>query len=135
MGGRIGDAGGGILGLHRQLIAHGEAVHRDLFVIGRSLDELGHTMSWRDLGAFLRWAPPESAYARSLRGDAAEWDLQAYLLALIADGIGIGNWQRSGKKSGRPKPLPRPNAKNRIGTTSVSMDRMDQLMGISPRTT
>lgn len=42
------------------------------------------------------------------------WDISAQLLAMVADSIAQGNWQRAGKKSApRPKPIPRPWEKKR----------------------
>lgn len=46
---------------------------------------------------------------RDMLGDAAQWSVDTHLLAYIADGIWAGVWQRgSGKKSDKPKPIPRP---------------------------
>lgn len=56
----------------------------------------------------MRQLPPDSATARSTAGDAAGWDVQAYLLADVIDLLAAGNWQRSGAKRGKPKPMKRP---------------------------
>lgn len=45
----------------------------------------------------------------ALDGETAVWGLTEQLLAAIADGVRVGNWQRGGdKKVKRPKPIPRP---------------------------
>lgn len=36
------------------------------------------------------------------------WDLDAHLLASVVDLLAGANWQRTGKRSGKPKPLKRP---------------------------
>ncbi|MEU3452185.1 hypothetical protein ABZ671_00880 [Micromonospora sp. NPDC006766] len=48
---------------------------------------------------------------RKLRGDAADWDLNAVLLARIDYRLAGANWQRSGGKGGKPKPLEIPGAR------------------------
>lgn len=54
--------------------------------------------------------PRESAtmLAVAPRQEAEAWTADAYLLAHIADLLAGANWQRSGGKGGRPKPLKRP---------------------------
>lgn len=60
-------------------------------------------------------ATPGSALATLLWGPM--WSVEAQLLALIADGINVGNWQRIGKKSApKPKPIPRPWEKPKTQT-------------------
>lgn len=66
-------------------------------------------LSWPDLIAYVRQLPPESATARAMGGDAADWDTRAHLLASVVDQLAVANWQRSGKKSGKPKPIKRPS--------------------------
>lgn len=103
---------------------------------GRSLDDLGTPgLSWVDLRAFARHAPHTSAIARSVHGEAAAWGPTEHLLATVIDVLQVGNWQRAGKKgSPRPKPITRPGDRKRIGTTVLSLDAMDKLLGYSPRT-
>jgi hypothetical protein len=47
-------------------------------------------------------------------------------LAVIADAVQIGNWQRTGKKRNRPQPIPRPGQDDRhrkkFGTASRTID-------------
>lgn len=103
---------------------------------GRSLDDLGTPgFSWLDLRAFALHAPHTSALARAVHGEAAAWGPTEHLLATVIDVLQIANWQRAGKKGGpRPKPIPRPGDRKRIGTTVLSLDAMDKLLGYSPRT-
>lgn len=44
-----------------------------------------------------------------MQGDFAEWGVAEYLLALVADAINMGNWQRGGGKGPRPQAIERPN--------------------------
>lgn len=135
MGGGLRDHAGGIVGLHRQLAEHGEALRYDLYMAGRSIDLLGTPeLSWLDLRAIMRHSPRGSAYYRAVHGEVAEWDMTVQLLAVVADRLGAGNWQRGGGKGGKPKPIPRPKAHRRIGTTVLSLEAMDRLLGYTPRT-
>jgi len=57
----------------------------------------------------VRCLPPEATLVRRHRGDADGWTVDTYLLALVADGILAGNWQRQGKRSAKkPERVPRP---------------------------
>lgn len=71
--------------------------------------------------------PRESALVRAEIGPAADWGPQEHLLAAVFDTLSLANWQRgSGKKSRKPKPLPRPgeNVKVAEKKTSMSIDEM-----------
>ena len=65
-----------------------------------------------DLAAHL---PRDSAVmlAAVPRAELEAWDLQAHLLATAVDYLAGANWQRTGKRSGKPKPLKRPKAPQR----------------------
>lgn len=52
--------------------------------------------------------PRDSATARSMGGEAAEWGLQEHLLAVVFDALQVANWQRAQRKNRPPKPTPRP---------------------------
>lgn len=57
----------------------------------------------------VRQQPRTSALMRVMDPDTAAWGLSEHLLAVIADAGLTANWQRGrGKKSDRPKPIPRP---------------------------
>lgn len=44
-------------------------------------------------------------------GGDHSWTNEAHLLALVADAIQFGNWQRVGDENAtKPKPIPRPSA-------------------------
>lgn len=128
---------GGILGLLRLVKKHEESLRYDLFMAGRSLDDLGTpALSWIDLRALVKWAPMTSAYARSYYGhEVAAWaSLDVQISALIADLLASGNWQRSGGKGSKPKPLKRPGSDTKIGgKTVMELDQMDEFLGWSPR--
>lgn len=91
-------------------------------------------LTWRRLGVLVQQLPADSATVRARIGPSAAWTTSEHLLALIADRLGIANWQRQGKRtSKRPQPLPRPgqdNGRHRIGARSRprSMREVDRLM-------
>lgn len=63
--------------------------------------------------SLLEYLPREGAVARDIIGESAEWALSDHLLAYIADGVWVANWQRGhGKKKDYPKPIPRPGDKS-----------------------
>jgi hypothetical protein len=60
--------------------------------------------------------PRTSAYVRSAGGEAVEWSVTDYLLAIVCDALAAANWQRGGGGGARPHPLTRPGQrKPRIG--------------------
>jgi hypothetical protein len=86
--------------------------------MGLDLCDLGDSLSYRRLRVILDRSPHDSAFARSIGGDAAEWSATEYLLAVIGDLLATANWQRSGGGQ-RPKPIPRPGKQpeeTRFGT-------------------
>jgi hypothetical protein len=56
---------------------------------------------------------PDSLLCRKLRGPMASWDLTAQLLRQIDLRLAGANWQRSGGKGQKPKPIPLPDGKGR----------------------
>lgn len=58
--------------------------------------------------------PRESALAREIHGEAADWGLSEHLLAAAVDHLAVGNWMfasahaERGRSPDRPKPVPRP---------------------------
>lgn len=50
------------------------------------------------------------------------WDLQAHLLATVVDLLAGANWQRTGKRSGKPKPIKRPKPKRRSAAGGLDID-------------
>lgn len=80
-------------------------------------------LSWRRLAVLLKHLPRESSFAQVQFGERVRWSDQEHLLALIADAIRVGNWQRQGdKRKPRPDSLPRPGA-----TTAPPIERRTTL--------
>ncbi|TQN33573.1 hypothetical protein FHX37_3599 [Haloactinospora alba] len=74
------------------------------------LDYYRGTVSARRLRVLLRHLPRDSALARAVHGDAAEWGVGEHLLALAADHLATANWLFVSANSGRKqKPPPRPD--------------------------
>ena len=68
-----------------------------------------------------------------MHGEIADWPLTVQLLARAVDLLASANWQRGGGKGTKPRPIPRPDQKRRIGSGSMSLDEMDAFLGYSPR--
>lgn len=105
---------GGIFGLLDLIEEYPEEVEYDLISHGLRLRQLGtDALWWRDLLVIVRQQPRHSALLRSMEPDTAAWGLSEQLLAAIADAEHTALWQRgSGKKSERPKPIPRPGVES-----------------------
>ena len=101
---------GGIHALIELIDEHPEEFEYDLISHGLRLRQLGTDMlSWRDLWVIVRQQPRESALARAMDPEDSAWGLSEQLLAAIADASHVRVWQAgSGKRSDRPKPIPRP---------------------------
>lgn len=69
---RVQGRRGGILGLRRLVTEYEEPITADFLAAGRSLDELGITLSWFELRCWLRYPPAGSAYGRIRAAEAAE---------------------------------------------------------------
>ena len=77
----------------------------DLLRVGQSLHNLGYTLSWVELRAFIKHAPPGSALA-SLDDDLSAFQSpENMLLRTIGDALLGANWQRSGGRGRRPEPI------------------------------
>jgi hypothetical protein len=63
---------GGILGLRGLVTEYEEHIAADFLACGRSIDEIGVTMSWFELRSWLRRPPPDSWYGRTRAAEAAE---------------------------------------------------------------
>lgn len=68
----------------------------------------------------IRFLPPEAAFWRAL-DPAREWSTEAHLLASVIDVLASANWQRSGSRGKRPKPIERPGMK-RDRALDIAMD-------------
>lgn len=73
--------------------------------MGQSLHNLGYTLSWLELRAFIKHAPSGSALA-TLDDDLSVFQSpENMLLRTIGDALLGANWQRSGGKGRRPEPI------------------------------
>ncbi|SDQ04794.1 hypothetical protein [Leucobacter chromiiresistens] len=110
MAGGVEHRPGGILALCRLIDRHEDAIEYDLLNAGYSLDDLGHSLSWRHLWVLTRrWQTlPGTATCAAVQG-REHWGVAEQLLAEIIDLLNIGNWQRAGRKhAAKPKRFPRP---------------------------
>lgn len=101
---------GGIFALCRLIERHGDAIEFDLLQAGRSLDDLGVTMSWRDLSVLVRrWqVTPGTQTCTAVQG-VEHWSNLEVLVAELIDLTASANWQRAGRGNvPKPKPYPRP---------------------------
>lgn len=122
-----------IIGLLGFIEKYGEAIEYDCITLGLRLRNVGtDDFTWGDLLAIVQQSPRSSALGRALHPDESVWGMQEQLLALIADYISVGNWQRSqGKKKDYPKPIPRPGVEQdkKFGADALPMDEMASWLG------
>lgn len=95
----------------------------ELLTRGRHIDELGSSLSWRDL-ALLLWSPQEGGpLHRAAYGAESPWNLQARILAGLFDAVMLGNWQRQGAaQAPKPDPWPRPGVDGFTQTIGAADD-------------
>lgn len=72
MGQGVEDFRGGILGLREFVDEHEEALAVDLMAVGRSIHEIGVTISWLELRAWIHHPRAGTALAQELAAIAAE---------------------------------------------------------------
>lgn len=116
MAGSVGYRPGGIFSLCRLIERFGEAIEFDLLTTaGRSLDELGESLSWRDLWVLvMRWQKTAGTATSEAIHGVVHWSTADQLNAMLVDLIAFGNWQRAGRKNApKPKRLTRPWEKKR----------------------
>lgn len=123
-----------ILGLLDLLDQYEEAVSYDCISLGLRLRNVGtEDFTWGDLLAIVQQSPRSSALFRAMHPEEAEWGMQEQLLALVADYLAAGNWQRGqGSKKNYPKPIPRPGVTSpdkKFGQEAVSMEEMKAWLG------
>ena len=65
-----------------------------------------------DVAAMAANLPRESATMRAALppSEAEAWDVSAHLLAMAVDLLAGANWHRTGRRTGKPKPIKRPKA-------------------------
>lgn len=71
-------------------------------------DAGSNRLTWRRMWSLISNLPPEAATRRAVDPDGTGWGAAEYLLAVIADGVLGGNWQRSGGRGKKPKQVWRP---------------------------
>lgn len=103
-----GGSYGGICGLVGFLDdeKYRDALTVDLMRVGRSIHQAGSpALSWLEVRAFIKHAPPSSAL-RAVTDPLAEFaSPTAMMSALALDALHGANWQRGGGKGARPKPV------------------------------
>lgn len=112
---------GGKVSLAAYVEKHRKAIEYDLLTrTGRSLDDVGNSLSWDALAAFIEGLGADSALMRDLHPDVAQWSTTLKTNAILADIfdclaqinanlIAIG----SHKKAKKTKPYPRPGKKDK----------------------
>jgi len=110
---------------------HRDAVELELIRHGERLRWMGSPrLSWHDVWLICAHPEPKGQLARELDG-RAEWSDNEWLLAQIADATSLILWAvAGGKKSQRPKPLPRPGEEKRKrgGLRVMPVDQMRALL-------
>jgi hypothetical protein len=85
----------------------------------------------REVAAFAANLPRDGAVAWAINPQAAAWSkLDTHLLAMQVDALNGANWQRAGKRGGKPKPLPRFTGRpenNKITTRSMTPSAFDAM--------
>ena len=101
---------------------------------GYSLDDVGSTLSWSALGAFLHRVDPDSAIAQEIEPDIAAFSSRFKTNAILADIYDIlaqinANLVAgfSHRRTARPRRYPRPgdDNKRRIGKDSMTVNELD----------
>lgn len=129
---RHGRRRGGILGLYRLLIEHGEAVEADLSLRGVRLSELGRTLSWRYLSSLVRNLPRDSATLCSIEGPASTVNISDHLLAGAVFQLQNLVWQGGGGKGIKPRPIDL-SAKPRNRSTLSDLEMARRLKALRTR--
>lgn len=117
MGRAAGGNPGGIAGLAALIGEHTAAVRRDLHAYHRvRLSDIGRTVTWGEVGAFLAHLPPDAALW-AVTNSPRQWRWIEHLLAASVHAAQSGNWQRGGGKGRRPRPIKPPGASEADETT------------------
>lgn len=77
----------------------------DLIRWGRSIHELGISMSWLEIEAIVKHAPPGSAIREVADPISVYRTPESQLLSAAVDTLAGANWQRAGGKGPKPQPL------------------------------
>ena len=115
-----GRRSGGIIGLAKIVSDHREAINYDLLTeAGYQLKDIGRTLEWSTLNAFLKHLPLDSAFKRELQPETSVWTTTQKTNAILADIwdmlaninanlVALG----SGKPATPPDPYPRLKGSN-----------------------
>lgn len=113
---------------------HHGAVEYDLFSrTGHELSDAGVSVSYEALASFVQNVPPDSALARDLNPEVAEWATRVKTNAILADLYDAVMALRhdvdsllSKRHVKSPKPYPRPGqkTKNHIGSGPLPMNEL-----------
>lgn len=94
---------------------HRDALEYDLITkAGCTLDDIGGALSWRSLFSFIGHLTPDSAIHREINPEAASWLSGQRTAGILADIYDLVALAHSDKWSHKPKPYPRPSAKQRL---------------------
>lgn len=107
---------GGIISLAKIIADHREAIEYDLLTrTGYQLSDIGSSLGWPAVRAFINHEPVDSAFVRELHPEFSTWATTAKTNAILADIFDIlANINSnlvalgSGKPAKKPKPYPRP---------------------------
>ena len=104
MVGGFGGGPGGIRGLLDLIDQHGEAITVDLLNLGVRLHWLGtDRFSWADLSAWVARCPPTAFLYQAVHGP--HYPIELRMNALLIELLRGANWQRSGGRGTKPKPI------------------------------
>lgn len=121
-----------------QLIdAHGSALEHDLFRLGRSLSELGRSMTWASLLAWVENETGDTALNRAMAGEDATWHGTERVCFMLADLIDCVNASRVDAArmrgaSAEIQPYPRPwmNQDEKTEEECVSKEDFEAWLGV-----
>ena len=107
---------GGIISLAKAVLEYRGAIEHDLITkTGHELNDIGRTLSWGALDAFLGHTEPDSALMREINPEVSTWSSTAKTNAILADIYDLlaqlnANLvaHATGRAAKRPKLYPRP---------------------------
>jgi hypothetical protein len=87
------------------LVKYKDAISYDLIFVGYSIGDIGNKLSWYQLKVFL--AMHSGAYSQVSNKSFLDGTTDKYVILLgsIIDILNNANWQRTGKKSNKPKSI------------------------------
>jgi len=131
----FGGQHGGIWGLYELVSEYREAVHYDLLALGLAPRLIGTPrFGWDDFAVWVKFMPASSQLFQAVRGP--QWSAELHMLANVVDTLTSANWQRSGGKGPRPKPVKRPGLdkdSQRFGKPVAFTDMRQHLINLNGR--